>query len=836
MRKTRPIRALVLRAAAAFAAAAAAAASAVATEPARRGLTVEAPAGFEQHDRARELLVDVVFADQRVGRATVRIEAGLLRFKEPAKIAAMIDGLRDPAKVGAALASPLPVNAGRLCNKPRQNDSVPDDCGTLSPDVAGVILDEGRLRVLVFVNERHLDPLRVTARKFLPPPDGGPSFVARFDGAVAGDGSQQREMNIRALTIAAWREFRLRSETSVSSSVGTSPENLTVEADRPGWAFRAGFFRGLGTTLTSEHKIYGASIASSTAMRVDLDQAFGSQLAVFLARPAFVDILRDGRLVSSRFYQAGNRALDTSDLPDGAYPVTLRIREIGGATREESRFFTKSDLLPPPDQPLFVFEGGVLAERRTRGLAPPSSVPIGRAGARVRVLPRVGVGADLIGTPRDGFGELNAYYVGPLARLTMSVFATPHGDWGTSAAFAGQYKRFSGNLTLRYVRAARPRVAYPDDPATFRFVNGSALQATLGLGYQFGASRIGFTGQFQKSDELGRPRSYAFGPNTQLQLYDGPKHNIQLIGEFLKTDQGYSAFAKITWRWNAGERTIVSADAGTRAVRSDLNREFRERGSLDVVYQPKPILDHDLQLQATIERDGPLFFGANGSVMGPAGRATATIRHGIDGPRSTTAYGANISTGFAVDGNGLGVGGRDPHASGVIVKLTGPAGGRWTVFVDGSPRTTLKAGQSQLVTLAPYKTYDIALKPVAGNDTMANVANLRRRVVLYPGTARTVEWSVEPVTVVFGRAVGGDGAPISGAVIEGVVGTGETDERGYFQVEVGKRRLLTLKRDGKPDCTLKLGDLRAQKGFARAGTVVCAGTAAANRPGGPRGG
>ena len=56
------------------------------------------------------------------------------------------------------------------------------------------------------------------------------------------------------------------------------------------------------------------------------------------------------------------------------------------------------------------------------------------------------------------------------------------------------------------------------------------------------------------------------------------------------------------------------------------------------------------------------------------------------------------------------------------------------------------------------------------------------------------------------------------------------------QVEVGKRRLLTLKRDGKPDCTLKLDDLRAQKGFARAGTVVCAGTAAATRPGGPRGG
>lgn len=782
----------------------------------------EPPPGFEQMDRARDLLVDVKFNDRVVGRALGRFEAGKLTFKEPAKVAAMIDGLRDRENVEKVLGQPLASNAGRLCAGRPQDDSKAPECGVLVPDVAGIILDEGRLRAEIFVNERYLDPLAISTGKFLERPEPSPSFVARVDAAFAGSGDGRSDVNFRTLAVAAFGEMRLRAAASISSRDGIAPENLTVEMDRPGWFYRAGLYRAISTTIVAESKIYGVGIASSTATRVDIGQAFGSPLTVFLARPAFVDILRDGRIVSTRYYQPGNRALDTSELPDGAYEVTLRIRDLGGGVREETRFFAKTDLLPPPDQPLYYADAGVIAERRSSGLAPPSSVPIGRVGMRRRLAPGLGVGVDVAGTQRDGFAEGSVYYVLPFVQFTASALVTPHSDWGAAGAAIVNYRRWSGSVSARYVRGARPRVEYPDAPRSYRFVNGKALQANASVGYQFRRVRIGATGQFQQSDRPGAKRTYAFGPNFNATLVDNPRHNVIAIGEFLKTDRGFSAYAKIVWRWQAPRSLTITSEAGVRSTRSDVNRETREMGRVVATYQPAPIWGHELILQPSIDRDGPLFFGLQAQGMGPLGRATANVQYGIDGGRSTLAYGATYSGGIAADAKGVGIGGRDPHMSGIVAKVKGPPGsGRYRLFVDGSPALDLKAGDSVPVFLEPYKAHVVELKPGDDNASMTSVGNLRRRVVLYPGTVRTVAWSVEPVTVVFGRAVRADGTPVANARIEGADAAAETDDRGYFQIEVARNRTLVLKADGVPECRLELKSFKSAKGYAGIGTVQC---------------
>lgn len=810
-------------------------AGADAAKPRPALLTTEPPPGFEIIDRERELLVDIVFAEERLGRTIVSVKSGMLRFKEPAKVAAQIEGLREAAKIAAALAEPLAVNVGRLCAGRQLDDSKPADCGTLAPAIAGIILDEARLRVLVFVNERFLAPRALSKRKFLPRPDGGPSFVARLDGSVAGSNPGISEMSFRTLALAAWGAARLRSENSFASRDGWALENLTVEWDRPGWQYRAGYFRGFGTPLSGETRAYGVGFTSSTATRIDLDQAFGSQVSVFLSKPAFIEVLRDGRIVSSRYYPAGSRLIDTAALPDGAYPITIRIREIGGGTREETRFFSKSDLIPPSDQPLYFADVGVIAQRRTQGIAAPTSVPIARGGVRYRVANGLALGAEFVGTPRDGLGEAGVFYMASFARLSASAFATPHGDWGTGLAVTAQYRTFSVNASARFVRAARARIEYPDDPKSFRFVNGSALQANIGAAHYIGNTRIGFNAQVQKSYRPDIRTTYAFGPNFYVPLVDTTRHTVQLIGEFAKTEQGYTAFAKLTWRWQAGAQTVVTADAGLRALRGDSNREFREAGRVELTHQPAPFMEHDITLQPSIVRDGPLFLGLNGDAMGPLGRANGAVRYGIDGPRRLSAYGANISTGVAIDARGIALGGRDPHASGIIVKVVGGRDtGRYQVLVDGTPRLTLRGGEAKPIFLSPYGAYVVSLRPADGNETLSSLSNLQRRVVLYPGNAQTIEWNVEPVSVVFGRALAADGTPVANARVEGVVGIGETDDRGYFQVEVNGNRTLTLKRDGQPDCILRLAGIKAEKDYARAGTLRCDGSVTADATPPPR--
>src|SRR5207247_1591607 len=140
---------------------------------------------------------------------------------------------------------------------------------------------------------------------------------------------------------------------SYSSGVGFLVDNFVAEVDEPGTRYSGGLFWAPGIDLTGQRKILGVGVGTQFDTRVDRDQVFGNQLIVFLAQRSRVDILRDGRLLTSRSYEAGNQALDTAGLPDGSYEVVLRIQEFGGGAREERRFFIKNARIAPLDQPVY---------------------------------------------------------------------------------------------------------------------------------------------------------------------------------------------------------------------------------------------------------------------------------------------------------------------------------------------------------------------------------------------------------------------------------------------------------------------------------------------------
>ena len=114
----------------------------------------------------------------------------------------------------------------------------------------------------------------------------------------------------------------------------------------------------------------GGRVQAFLDNRADLEDQRGSELLVFLTRRSRVDVLRDGRLLTSGFYDAGQVRLPTRDLPTGAYPVTLRITDATGRSVEETRFFSKTNSIPPQDTDLWYVEGGALRNTNTEGAFP----------------------------------------------------------------------------------------------------------------------------------------------------------------------------------------------------------------------------------------------------------------------------------------------------------------------------------------------------------------------------------------------------------------------------------------------------------------------------------
>jgi Mat/Ecp fimbriae outer membrane usher protein len=794
------------------------------------------PPGFEAQPR-RELLVDLMLGEHRLGQIVVFHENGRIKFKDPKKALALIEGLRRKDAVAKLFAAGMPSNAHLVCRRNIRPESQPG-CGVLEPKIAGLILDEGRLRLYVFLHERHLDPASFGGRKYLGAPEAEPSLVAQFNGAVSGQIGGATRLDLRNSTVLAFKDMRLRADVSVSDGGRFRPDTLAFEWDQPGWRFRGGLLRGLGSRIVPELRIYGVGAATSTDLRVDLEQAFGSQLSLFLRRPAFVEVIRDGRVVSTRYYPAGNRVIDTSDLPSGAYGVTLRIREVGGETRDETRFFAKTEALPPKDQPVLFADAGVLAEDRKTGLPRASRVPIAKGGARVRVLDGLALGAEIAGTNREGVFEASVFYVSPLFRIQATGLVSSKKDWGAGIGLTAAYKEFSASANARYVRAARAPIAKPTAPESFRFVNESALQFSGSIAYAIEQARLGFSATWQQSFGAGAKTTYAIGPNVEVRLWRDERHTVYFNAEALKTERGYTAFARVTWRWQAAPAVIATSEAGVRGTRVNNSNNFRDVVRAEVNYQLPTFHEHEVALQPSFARDGTNTAGLDASVRGPYGRFHGSIRHAFDGAGADqTGYGATVSFGIALDRKGFAAGGANANEAGAILRVKGPASaGKFTVLVNGAPRLTLAAGETRPIFLAPYREYEIHLKPEAGNAALTHIAGQNRRLVLYPGTARTVEWNVAPVTVVFGRLVDDAGKPMANVELDGVVGAGETDARGYFQVEVnGGTTTLKAKDNGKTLCAVTLPGPGAGPGsgpgprpppgqeMLRLGTVKCAG-------------
>jgi hypothetical protein len=74
---------------------------------------------------------------------------------------------------------------------------------------------------------------------------------------------------------------------------------------------------------------------------------------------------------------------------------------------------------------------------------------------------------------------------------------------------------------------------------------------------------------------------------------------------------------------------------------------------------------------------------------------------------------------------------------------------------------------------------------------------------------------------VFGQAIGTDGLPVAGAMVQSQRGIGETDEHGYFQIDVAGADTLSFTRGTLPPCHAMVAAESRDTDLVSLGKVVC---------------
>ena len=790
------------------------------------------PAGFEDFDSPQSAIVEVLFGGKAVGTARVTYSAGTFSFDQPDAVLALLGELTDSASALAELSRPnLPANAHLLC-RPGADQTA---CERFDPSLSGFILDKDRFKVLIFLRSELLAVQTNVINAYLPPPDRGAGLLNSISAVVSGGGRQGLVANLENQLVIGDGERRMRAEFGYATGLGVRLDTLRVELDRPGWRYSAGALWSRSSGFSGRRQIIGIEAATQIDTRLDKDNLKGSALVVFLEQRSRVDIMRDGRVLASRIYDAGNQQLDTSALPDGVFEVTLRILGINGAQREERQFYSKNAVMPAPGQTIFHAAAGLLAAEQAHALPKPTGTPFAQVGYARRLSRHLSLDLLASVTDQTGMLELGATLQTPLVQLRGAALLSSRGDRGILAQVSSQgTSALNFNVDLRRITVAKTSIApLVLSPPTTRIPSAwlapaaqSFTQATGSISYSLPRAQLQANGYYRK--ERGQSADYSIGPSLRLGLLQRSAWQLTLQGDAALTSRGKSGYLGLNLQF-LGARSSLTARAGGRMVAD--TAQPRRTAAVGVLSGAltRTTGAGELELAAGYERDLDRdLLNLTGQLRGNSGTVGAQFSKGVSGQATPLQYSLGLQTTLVARAGRVGLTGTRRGEGALLVKVESDSqDGRFEVLVNESVAGKFSAGKAVTLTLPSYRTYDVRIKPVGAQYLQVDSAV--RSLSLFPGSVASLTWQARQQMPVFGRLVLPDGQPLRFAAIRTGAAATLTDEAGYFQLEASAGTGLDVQLPDARRCTALVPALPRGERYARLGSLVCRPAAAAPR-------
>lgn len=788
-------------------------------------IAVAEPEGFADLTGEREVIVDIYFGGLQLGQTTISAAPGWVTLRDPHGVVALIPHVADRPALGSALgADRLPANSQLACS-PSADRAL---CGRLAPEIAGLIYDRDRFRLDIFLNPRLLVVPNVETKRYLPAPERHLSLINSVGVAASGQSGRAGEYySIFDQLVVAAGEKRLIADLSHSTGQGFGAESLAFEWDRPGLRYSAGAMWATGGSLSDRRKLVGLGIESQIDTRRDREELLGSPIVVYLAQRARIDVLHNGRLLNSAIYEAGNRQVDTSNLPDGSYDIVLRIEEAGQAARQERRSFTKSRAVPSLGRSdLFAF-GGFLVDRSHFGSVLPSRHAFAAAGIAHRLSEQWAVGGNVEVTGELATAEFAATFLTPRAQVRAAAIVGSDGSYGGAFQLASSSStRLGYSLDMRKLErkdAAANAAAGPavdDDPGPFDFLPpvGSYSQGSGSLSYGAANFRFLATASF-RDDESDRLR-YNVGPALEWDFFRKGPVTLTMRGEMAATERGKSGFAGISLRLL---RHTASFSALAGFATSNVRDDDRGDGPVTAIAGSwsHEVGGGELSIGAGLDRQPNRSSGSLASEFRhPMGAVSADLVRS-DGPAAASSqYSIGFQTTLAMSKGAVELVGKSGTTSVIVARMSGAReGDRFDVLVNDQVAGIVSGERELKINLPPYRSYDVRVRPSAGG--LLAYDNSVRRVALYPGSVARLDWTSNPVVLKIGRLISPDGAPVAHASILGAGIWAQTDANGYFQIEAPENAVLTVTLGNGPAYSLVLPTSPKADGIVRIGSVTC---------------
>ena len=761
----------------------------------------------------QESLIDVYYGGLLISSTLARFTPDELTFNDPEGIVLRIPDLLEPEEVSEALTGAISANQAFLCHHEGQTN-----CGVLQPESVAIIFDADKFRADIFINPTLLAVRSLDMDKFLPPSDANWSFLQTFNYAFSGNsGDIMENSNLFLLSALSYRENSLRMSANYTNGNIFNIQNLFGQRDWRGKRYQAGYF----PTNTQDLRfapgtnLAGVRLGTSLDTRDDLRLSSGNSIQVFLASRGEVALFKDGRLISSKIYDAGNQTIDTSSLPGGSYNIDIRIRD-SGTERVETRFYVKNSFLPPADMPLYFIEVGEITHQGISTTLPTlTGQYLVRGGGNFRLNAANSIIGSLSGTKADTAAEVGWFGLGRGYELRLSGSLAQSSRYGANVDMRFNVFNFFITGSYRRVWDHSGRLFEP-----MNLIGEEQEQAYLNLSAPTEIGRFSVNARY--NDRPLSPPIQSYNLGYEPPAWSTRRGDLRLRFDLGRENELHQALLTLQWRihWNRWNFTVTP-----QAVYQEFDdyTESYLRGDANLNWDSQDLWAQNVRtnLRAVKDRDFDSL-GADADWRGHYGQARYQIenQHGPAGGQ--VIQNGNFATNVVVADRGAAFGGRDQNQSAILVDIQGSSDSAalFDVLVNGSRRTSVRGGSRTVVSLRPFETYTVRLK--SRGDEFIYLEDREHTVSLYPGNVVHLVWNAAAVDIILGRITAPDSdKPIASALLRGVQGLAVTDDYGLFQAEIerGTRHLRVETRTGQ--CEIELPDYEAIQGIASVGVLRC---------------
>ena len=796
------------------------------------GFTTTPPPGFEDLIGVQNTQADVYFQGQPLVSTFVEFDLERIWFLTPEEVVAAIPTLKNPEAVLAVISGELERNSDLLCSV-----RVRTNCGVLNPDVAGVIFNEGKFRLDLFVHADELEVQLVVGDRYLPAPSV--SFSTLHDLSLSASGQFDNDRyNFAGESFLSRGAARGRVRYGLTNS-GPTLDEASLQWDRRDREFEFGAFRAArGNSLfVNDRRLLGVRWGSSTKTRTDLDNALATPIFVFLERRSRVDILRDGQILDSRFYDAGNHQLNTTRLPDGAYDITVKTVNADGSESLESHLFVRDSLLPPLGEQQFFVEAGAFTQAYGSSLPRTTGGGWLRAGASRRLSEGFAIEAETLISNEVSLLQGGAYLIGRGWQVHAGVMASERGDSGFSLRGQWQRKGYGLSFNVQHLDSRSPtQLGGRFDPliagnidfdseeltrelfAPQSILGGSFTQASASLSFplripflrgKVSQGRANLRARYNNRDFGGATSGIGFNYNAPLFKRRNIAADLNFEGLYANDRSLVRLGVDFRWR-DRGQSALVRPELVTSQA---VDPFTDERESLTF----NPALNAFWNRNVHTENYGDftenlyLTHDNTRSVLGS--RLSSQSKYGFSeldlayqnsrgsSGRDGLTYATNSRLSLVSTEGKSALGGGNSQLAAIVVEIDGDLPGTdFRVIIDSRVSGYASSDKRAVVSVRPYETYTVRVQP--DGDSILGYDERSIDVTLFPGNVHRLVFSARALHVLVSQALLPDGSPVSHGKFVNVEGFGATDAEGWFQVEVDHRQALQVRLPSGEYCEL----------------------------------